>query len=310
MSEVTFTKFEGDRQLIWDASSLDAFCRCPRYYKYNVLDGWRGGGNTATDFGSALHSCVEDYDKALVGGAEWKDALRAAVRTAVKLGASLPSYVPRGAEKVKGDDNARTGEALLRAIVWYADQYRFDTMSTAVLPDGSAAIEVRFEVPIEGTPFRLSGRIDKLAWMDDGLYIVDRKTTATTLGPWYFGYYSPNTQVDTYIWAVSKFLGLPVQGFIVEAFQTAATFTRISRGIMQRTPEQLAEFEQDMKAAIGQADLNAAANYWPMNRTSCGSFGGCKFREVCARPPRQREEWLSSDYVKRPHPSRKEVTSV
>lgn len=294
MSEIVFAKFDGNKQLIWDPSSLDSFHRCPRYYKYSVLDRLRTKGDITTGFGTLLHDSVEQYDKARLSGKTWAESLDIAVDYALKISRNFCDPAREGGKS----HNERTRETLVRAVVWYADQFRDDTMKTATLPDGAAALEVRFEVPIEDTAYRLSGRVDKLAWLNDSLYVVERKTTAQTLGPWYFGFYSPNTQVTAYIWATRKFLGLPVEGVVIEAFQTAVSFTRIGRGVCTRTEDQLAEFERDMRIYIKHAEECANENYWPMNESACGNYGGCKFRPVCSRPEHMRQTWLDEEFVK------------
>jgi len=294
MSELVFQKFEGNIQRVWDPSSLDSFHRCPRYYKYSVLDRYRTKGDVTTGFGTLLHDSVEQYDRAIIEGCSWTVAMHRAVEHAMKTSRDF-RVDPNPNGKAQ---NERTRETLVRAVIWYIDQFRDDTMRTAVLPDGTAALEVRFEVPIEGTDYRLSGRLDKLAWLNDGLYVVERKTTGQTLGPWYFNFYSPNTQVTAYIWAARKFLGLPVEGVVIEAFQTAVSFTRIGRGVCTRTEDQLAEFERDMRIHIEHAERYAKEEYWPMNESACGNYGGCKFRPVCARPGHMRQTWLDEEFQK------------
>jgi hypothetical protein len=293
MAEITFQKFEGNIQRVWDPSSLDSFHRCPRYYKYSVLDRLRTKGDAVTGFGTLLHDSVEQYDRARVEGKPWAEAVQLAVAHAMKTSRNFRTEAAGFTGK---GQNERTRETLVRAIVWYCDQFRDDKMTTAVLPDGTAALEVRFEVPIEGTEYRLSGRLDKLAWLNDSLYVIERKTTAKTLGPWYFDFYNPNTQVTAYIWAARQFLGLPVEGVIIEAFQTAVSFTRIGRGMCTRTADQLAEFERDMKIYIEHAEKFARDEYWPMNESACGNYGGCKFRPVCARPAHMRQAWLDEEF--------------
>lgn len=297
MSEIVFAKFGPERrQIVWDASSLDAFHRCPRYYQLNVLEGWRSKfGGAATSFGTGLHDSLEVYDRARLDGLSVDAATAVAVAHSLKHGPGLR------AASASEKDNARTPEALTRAVVWYAEQFRGDAIKVATLPDGSAAIETRFEVPIAGTQYRFSGRLDKLAWLNDELYIVERKTTAQSLGPWYFNMYSPNTQVSAYVWAARKFFGLPVAGVIIEAFQTLVSGTRIGRSIQTRTQAQMEEFEADMRYYVGQAEAMHDAKYFPMNESGCGSYGGCKFRPVCSQPPSRRAQWLEADFVAKPY---------
>ena len=41
--------------------------------------------------------------------------------------------------------------------------------------------------------------------------------------------------------------------------------------------------------------------YYPANFTSCGNYGGCKFREVCAESPDHRKIILDEDFIREPH---------
>ena len=84
MAEITFQKFEGNIQRVWDPSSLDSFHRCPRYYKYSVLDRLRTKGDAVTGFGTLLHDSVEQYDRARVEGKPWAEAVQLAVAHAMK----------------------------------------------------------------------------------------------------------------------------------------------------------------------------------------------------------------------------------
>lgn len=290
LNTLEFIKFDNGRQLIWDASSLDAFKRCPRYYQYNVLQGWRPRETVENlAFGTALHGGVETYDAAIFSGVKHADATNLAVAEAIKLGEPLKT----------SKDTGRTLETLTRAVVWYAEQFRDDNVRTAVTPDGKPALEIRFEVPIPGTAYRFSGRIDKLATINNELYVVERKTTDAALSDWYFDRYSPNTQVSAYVWALSEFLGVPINGVMIEAFQTGVSFTRIQRGIAHRTRDQIAEFVKNTATLINHAEEYHNTGFFPMNESACMIYGGCKFRPVCERPEQVRPEWLKSDFEQR-----------
>lgn len=283
-------KFDGNRQVIWDASSFGSFHRCPRYYEYSTVRGWQPRYQaTATVFGTALHACLEIFDHSLQRGDKRTAATELAVREALRRGPDLP-----------GGDTARTPETLARAVVWYSDQFRNDPLKQALMPNGEAAVEVRFEGAIPGTNSRISGYIDKLVWLADGLYVLDRKTTKVTLGPRYFGYFEPDTQLTTYVWALRRLLGVPVQGAIIEAFQTAVSFTRCERSVFSITDEHLDEFEKEMVHYVEQAEHFHKTGYWPMNTASCGNYGGCRYREICSRSPDRREFWLKDSFDLRP----------
>lgn len=289
---LNFAKFDGSKQLIWDASSLDSFKRCPRYYQYNVLQGWRPKEPPEQlIFGTALHAGLEAYDHARLRGVKRWDATVEGMQHALKAGEVLKA----------SKDTARTPETLTRAIVWYAEQFDDDPATLVVLPNGHPAIEVRFEVAVPGTAFRFSGRIDKIVELGGEIYVVERKTTSTALGPYYFNRYSPNTQVSAYCWALREFCGLPISGVMIEAFQTGVTFTRIERNIVRRSEDQLNEFLRNTAMLLNHADEYHKADYYPMNESACMLYGGCSFREVCERPASRRKAWLEEDFELRPY---------
>jgi len=280
-----YEKFDGKKQVCWDASSLANLQSCPRYYQYNNLEGWRKevDATPALTFGSALHAGLEVYDIERFNGTPSKESLRLAIPEALKVGKTLEFST----------DKRRTPETLVRSLVWYEEQFRDDRIETATLPDGSPAIEVRFEVDFPGVKGRrISGRIDKLCYLDGDLYIMDRKTTHATVSNYFFDRFSPNIQVSAYTWALQEYFGMPVSGFIIEVAQTAVGFTRFGRSLITRTSEVLDEWLNDTKFWIEQNDHFLANDYWPQDQTGCMNYGGCKYREVCNRAPRVREAFL------------------
>lgn len=290
-----FVKFSDERkQLVWDASSLSAAQRCARYYKNSVMDGWSSkndGG--ATGWGKIVHSGVETLDKVKFEGGNKDEAIDAAVRTVIEVGAE---------PLADADDNARTLETAVRAVVWRAEQYWDDSFITASLPNGQPALEVRFEAPFEGVDgLRFSGRIDKIASLQGDLYVVDLKTTKSALSDYYFNMYNPNTQIYSYLWVTRHILGLPVKGFMVDAIQTGVNFTRFGRQVFNVSDEQISEWHKDIQEVVRQVDYYHANDHWPGNFSACTSFGGCKFREACARNPSNRQAWLEADFVQRPY---------
>jgi len=97
-------------------------------------------------------------------------------------------------------------------------------------------------------------------------------------------------------------LGLDIAGFIVDAVQTGTTFCRFNRSIFNVAQKSIDEWYTDAQYAIGLADAYSANEYYPANFTSCGNYGGCKFREVCAESPDHRKIILDEDFIKEPHP--------
>lgn len=148
-------------------------------------------------------------------------------------------------------------------------------------------------------PFVLCGHLDRIGTLGDDTFILDRKTTKQTISSDFFAKYSPDNQFSTYTLAGKIAFGLPVQGIIVDAAQVAVTFSRFERGLVERKDDQLDEWYKDFGIYMKMAEFYATQGYWPQNDKSCGNYGGCPFRPICAKAPSMREEWLSHGYVPR-----------
>ena len=294
LNEFTFSKFVDDEQLIWDASSLAALQTCPQYYKLGTIDGWKiPKEGIPTLWGSAVHLGLEVLDR----GKFYKESKDGAVNNACEE--LLRNY---GEALTLSGDNTRNLESALRVIVWRAeDEYENNNVRTAAMPDGTPGLEVRFECPIPDTKYRISGRIDKLAYVNDDLYITDFKTTKSGLNEWYFQRYAPNTQVYVYLWALRKVLGMEVKGFIIDAIQTGVNFTRFGKQPFNVTDNQIDEWLADTQWLLSCVDTFKKTNKWPHNFGSCGNYGGCTYRSICSRTPEHRQSWLDEDFIKQPY---------
>ena len=150
-----------------------------------------------------------------------------------------------------------------------------------------------------GQPYLLCGHLDRVVNFANNLYVMDHKTSMSTLGPYYFNQWSPSNQMTLYTYAGNVVLHSPVKGVIISAAQIKLEEPNaFQRGMTYRTPDQLAEWTDDLRFWLRQAEAFATANYWPQNDTSCGKFGGCKFREVCSKSPQVRNTYLASSFDK------------
>ena len=69
-----FSDAQPKLQTAWDATSLSALMKCPRYYQYSILEGWRKEGNEHLEFGGFFASAVELFKKALLLGVSKEQA--------------------------------------------------------------------------------------------------------------------------------------------------------------------------------------------------------------------------------------------
>ena len=289
MSELIFEKFSEDgRQLIFDRSSLTNADKCLFYYQKKDIERWRSPrNNIAAAFGTLVHASLEEYDHVLTF-ATYEEAVDAAVKKALELAPEL----------AESEDNARTPETLVRAVVWYCDKYRNDPFKTAVIDIGDGpqvAVELRYEVDIPNTDYRMSGRIDRLAVYDGDLYIIDRKTTKLTITQKYLNSFMPGWQFATYLWAL-PYMGLKVKGVLVEACQTMVNGTRWERERITMPRANLAEHEREIQNMVSRIDKAWEENFWPKSMASCNMYGGCEMRFVCNAPVGMRERFLKDRF--------------
>jgi hypothetical protein len=184
-----------------------------------------------------------------------------------------------------------------------------------ILANGKPAVELSFRLELDfgplilprGTtpkrliqwviqqPYVLSGHLDRVVEFSDGIYVMDRKTSSTTIGSYYFDGYNPDNQMSLYTFASKVIYQTPVRGVIIDAAQIAVGFTRFSRGFTFRTEAQTEEWLENTRHWLALAEQYATEGFWPMNDKSCHQYGGCAFRKVCSKSPEVRQKFLESD---------------
>lgn len=203
----------------------------------------------------------------------------------------------------KAAKNAKTIPNLFRSVVWYLDRFGdHDPIETIQLANGRPAVELSFRFDAgfttgsTGEPIMLSGHLDR-AGMFAGLgHVVDRKTSSSTLGQYYFDQFNPHNQMTLYSIAGRIVTNTPIKGVIIDAAHIAKGFTAFARGITTRTEGQLEEWISDFKFYVALAERFATSEYWPMNDTACNDYGGCTFRGICSKDPAVRLAYLKSKF--------------
>lgn len=69
------------------------------------------------------------------------------------------------------------------------------------------------------------------------------------------------------------------------------------RDITHRSAAALDEYLENTYRWVSLAREFTAEDYWPMNESSCGNYGGCPFRSICALAPSNRERFLSTTFT-------------
>jgi len=286
-------------QFAWDSTSLSSFEKCPRYYQFKHIEGWASPLlSVHLRFGAAYATALEHYFKHLALGDSRDEAIRKIIHEAL---ISTWDYPVSGEPGQPWDSmhNTKTRETLIRSIVWYLDHFEDDPTSTVILSDSRPAVEYSFKLPLDDGII-LCGHLDRLVEYSGGNYIMDQKTTGTTISSRYFADFTPDIQMSTYTYAGKIIFNLPVSGVIVDAAQIAVGFTRFERGFIHRSPGLLNDWYDTSMATIERARAATRENFFPMNRTACGNYGGCEFRKVCSHSPEHRNNFLEADFTRKP----------
>jgi hypothetical protein len=281
---------EDGAQFAWDSTSLKLAETCLRKYQYKMMDGWQPERKSAhLLFGGEYASALEGYHKAIAEGVDREQAIRDIVHEAL-INTWEYEYdenddpIPGSGTPWNSEHNLKTRGNLIRSIVWYFEQFRDDPCTTIITSTGAAAVEHSFKLPVDnGIIF--SGHLDRLVEYSHAIYVQDQKSTGTTISSRYFDSYSPDSQMSLYTFAGKAIFNVPVKGVMIDAVQVAVGFSRYERGFTFRSEDQLEEWYEVAMHTIGRAQQAARDNYFPMNPSSCGNFGGCEFRHICSRSP-------------------------
>lgn len=287
-------------QFAWDSTSIGAFKTCPRLYQYSILEGWQPREiSVHLTFGLHFHSALERYDHMRFGGMTYEDALRDVVKYVLAI-----TWDSAKGRPWLSDDPNKNRLTLLRSVVWYLLQFAEDPIETVRLANGKPAVELSFRfdsgyTSSKGESILLCGHLDRLATMNNKAFVLDRKTTKSTITQSFFDKFTPDNQMSLYAIAGKIVYNIQIEGIIVDGAQIAQTFTRFQRGVVPRNEQVLEEWYFDLGQYLAMAELYAANNYWPMNDKSCGQYGGCPFRKICSLPASVRQQWLKAEFTKR-----------
>lgn len=296
------------KQFAWDSTSLGWLKTCPRLYQYHMIEGLRAKGESPhLRFGIEYHHGLEFFDHKKTQGLSHEEALRATVLEVLRRTWDKTEIVATDSDgntevvssKAEGwisDHTSKNRFTLLRSVVWYIEEFRDDPAHTITLADGKPAVELSFRFDFT-EELMLCGHLDRLVNFQSNIYVMDRKTTGSTISGHFFDQFSPDNQMSLYTFAAQVVYNTPASGVIIDGAQIAVGFTRYARGFTYRSPDQVEEWLDDTQSYISQAWDYAEREHWPMNDKSCDKFGGCTFRKICSRPKVARPGLIANDFI-------------
>lgn len=309
-------------QYAWDSTSIKLAETCLYKYHLKMQMRWQPLRKSVhLLFGGWYATALEEFHKAIAEGVDYDQAVCDVVHEAliatwtypdceecegkgeVLIGATMEGC-PQcegtgngpGGEAWTSDHNTKTRENLIRTIIWYLDQFKDDSCKTVILSSGLAAVEHSFKLEVDnGIIF--AGHLDRLVEYGGKLLVQDQKTTGSTITPRFFDGFKPDTQMSMYTFAGKAIFNIPVKGVMIDGAQIAVGFTRFERGFTFRDDAELTEWYDGTMRTIEIARRATEENYFPLNPSSCGQYGGCEFRHICSRSPAVRNNFLRGDFV-------------
>ena len=313
-------------QYAWDSTSIGLLKTCPRLYQYTMLDGWAARGESIhLRFGIEVHLALQEYDVSRSNGISHEDSIHDIIAS---LHARCADWnPPLNPENKRDPAKYKNRSTLISLVIDYLDYYgQDDKAETFIMANGKPAVELSFQfeldwgpqsqpqfVMVDNTegevaqqqPYLLCGHLDRVVNINNALLVMDRKTTMTTPGPYYFAQYEPHNQMSLYTLAGKVVLNAPIRGVCIDALQVRLDEPNaFVRGFTYRTPDQLDEWLVDLAHLLKANEGYATQSYWPMNDTACDKFGGCKFRDICSKSPSVRDRFLRADFIKQPEADR------
>jgi hypothetical protein len=279
------------RQFAWDSTSIELAQTCLRKYYYRMIENWTPRESSVhLIFGGHYARALETFYKKRATGSSFAEALHEIIRETM-----IATWDYEKNEPQQFDHSAKTRMTLIRSIIWYLDNFEDEAMVTYHLADGTPAVELSFTIEIDDE-LLLCGHLDRVVEFQDHLYIMDQKTTGSTISSTFFEQFSPHNQMSLYTLAGKAVLHSPIRGVIIDGAQIAVGFTRFERGFVYRTPDQLEEWLAGARYSIAQARYAAESGFFPMNLSACGNYGGCPYRRVCSKSPGVRQAYLEGDF--------------
>jgi hypothetical protein len=210
-----------------------------------------------------------------------------------------PDVNPFSHEDQHGKPQIRNADTAMEMLFHYIEERRSILQSRDFK---LLAIEQPFAVPLDADRSDLFyiGRLDKVFEYQGRIYIGEHKTTTSYKkdGPFrsdFVDSFSPNSQVDGYLYAAHLIYGKRVKACWIDA---ALVHQHVHDGFrfipIERQLQQLAGWVWEARYWVEQIEANERVlgsnqpideyDYlpaFPKNTTSCTNYGGCPFLDLC-----------------------------
>lgn len=288
---------------LYDNTRLSDYKRCPRYFFFRHCQGWvlDGPAKAALVFGGAWHAAMDRLWECVAARQTRDDVISAA------FGAFITYWIKEGMAPPQEIDLNLSNELMPRTPARALEMLEayYDARQRFILDVEILEIERPFAVPLSASDPSLFyiGRIDKIVRADSkSIRGIEHKTTTAMrlnhrkeqhIAPMFMESFSPNSQVDGYLYALHILFPEPnidvwVDAALVHKLGEDFAFIPVERQMQMldmwlwETHHWVAQIEEN-KARLekaSEADRFLAA--FPKNTNSCFDFNTqCVFLSLC-----------------------------
>lgn len=285
---------------LYDNTRISDFKRCPRLFMFRHEFGWvTTGTRVPLIFGGAWHAAMEFIwgNWGSIPKAELAQrAFSAFIEHWCQGGMPAPSEIDYEMEK---ELSPRTPGRAFEMIIAYLDARLPNADDFEVL-----AIEKPFAVPLDPADDTLFyvGKIDKIVRRRSKIIGIEHKTTTAYKKDGHFtagfsGSFSPNSQVDGYIYALHMMFPNQVGGVWIDAALVhkqveGFTFIPVERQLkhldswLWEVREWIALIEHNRQLLSASSREQAYLAAFPKNTNSCWDFfAPCAYLDLCKAWP-------------------------
>jgi len=286
-------------------TGLGLLAQCPRAFFYTYgLRRITANPKPALNFGGAIHSALSwryTNDPHLTN-LETQSAMEGVLEQAFQN-----IHVPEGDHRTL--DHAVN---IIRAYNSFYGKEPFEVVQIQGADGPEPIVEKRLSVlldEINGIPVFYEGLTDILVRENNGLWVIDHKTSSV-MGDGFFRDASVSPQQDGYCWQVWRTLNELPQGYRISGIPSnPATPTgkvkrnksggysiNFERPQTYITEDRLLEWENNACEIVRELFYYCERGNFPMHRKMhcVGKYGTCEFFDVCSLPAEQRGIMLAS----------------
>lgn len=287
---------------LYDNTRISAFRRCPRYYFFrHVLDWETKTKKTALIFGSCWHAAQEIIWPMMVDKVDKHMIMAVAYEAWLAKWREEGMNYPLAYEEEK-ELAPRTPGHAQEMIAAYVDE-RYDSVANGQIE--LISCEKAFVVPLDADDDTLFyvGKIDKVVRQRGRYRAIEHKTTTAYKkdGPFrstFVDSFSPNSQVDGYLYALhmtypGEVSGVWVDAALVHKTETGFLFVPVERQMKHLDAwlwgtrywiDQIEANKKHYEEECSVDDVYMAA--FPQNTNSCFDFNSaCSYLDLCKMWP-------------------------